>query len=371
METENPAMDAENQKRKKKKEKAEVEAQEKAKATEPKRPANGKGSKKKKNRPDDRLDCELVVLCGMEEAMEFGEKVTRPRFAVVGKFKARDVEAAADHVEKWNFDHPGQTAYWRWARPETKVIMEDGTTIPSPDDDVQWYIEENLAKLREELKCLKSQLKDEHDHVVESMERRIEARERFFGKKWVRSVLRVWLTVWDFLSWNLWGRWDAMYEVWSLRLARIWNFVRTGHDLTESWALDSHLLSDLRYNLKVLLRDSHGIPTEYVAKAVAEEHRGKKGFDAMKWLSGHQASESAMRRAEELRMADYSHLVNLIETYLVYTNQATVDDHIEVQPLYLRGTYQLLDYMTMFRKSQEIWDEIWREVARHGQGFWD
>jgi hypothetical protein len=150
-------------------------------------------------------------------------------------------------------------------------------------------------------------------------------------------------------------------------------FFRHGHSMTESWSIDSHLLEDLKFNLKKLSENMNGCPTFMCERARSE----LKKPDKEEWNYDDEEMELAMNMWKN----ELDNLRENVLLYEYYSGYGIVDEKDEDMKLidskyrdtlpYKPGTNKGFDYEKLSALSKERWENIWNWIKEYGESLWD
>ena len=122
--------------------------------------------------------------------------------------------------------------------------------------------------------------------------------------------------------------------------------------------------------------------TEFIKDVVTEEYGGEPDFnldEAMnKYFTG-KGDEKLEKKAVQRQNETYERICHLVDLYTFYYNQEIDDEDAftseqrtdDMKPIFMPGTYDMLDYRAMIAKGDECWREIWDLVKRYGQQMGD
>jgi len=155
--------------------------------------------------------------------------------------------------------------------------------------------------------------------------------------------------------------------------------LRTKHNLSESWNLDSHILDDLRFNLKKMVEDGlYGYPSSYYSKAA--ESLGYETRENGLRLADETKNEEVEKIALEMWMGRLGELRTHVLYYLFFRDFGIVEeDDIELLEFsrmheneipYKEGTDKEIDYKKNSSLVQEHWNAIFDWLKEDGQNLW-
>ena len=338
---------------------------------------------------DTRMKCELFRLVDPTFA-ENPFAHPDPEVEVVEEFKARDYGDAANHVKEWAKSHPEHTWYFRpkHDRSDYGLWHEDGVCSFGFNDVDEWF-NKRIVKYRVQWKKLKKDcpvgnaLKmAKYNHDKDVIIARVARLRRMSRCKFIRGIIRAWTATCDWCDWYLKDKWVELFKDirWDREQLSYWK--KTGHSATEWWSLDSHLLKDLKWNLRRIIDDGYGLNMEFVRDIVIEEHGNEPGFDADKYMekaySGQgqkEIEDKAVKRMKET----YERIIHLVDLYTFYVNQEIDEEDAftskkmteDMKPIIMECTYDELDYRAMLVKGDECWNEIWDLVKKYGRQMGD
>ena len=136
------------------------------------------------------------------------------------------------------------------------------------------------------------------------------------------------------------------------------NMIKEKHQISEYWSLYNHILDDLKYNIPLLIKNSHGYPGCYDELA--------KGTGKKPWT---------------LWKEDLKELLLNINLYLYYEGYGIPDkDDKQMKAIHKKykntipihpGTKRDIDYVKLNELTEKHWDYIWDWMKEKGQGLWD
>lgn len=278
-------------------------------------------------------------------------------------------QKAADYVSERN-KGSAEKVYFQtnYSYYNGGVIYDDGYICRS-DDEVDHWFARKIAKLN-----VKAKKNPKKKTQIESKIVRLKRRSH---SPFIRKLVRSWDKFCDFWKYDVWWRMVDKFKDWRSERRRIRYFKKNHHDIRESWSLDTHLLEDLRWNLKILIEESHGYSTQFIVEVVADEHKDDPNFNVGEWMEKNpNPSKDIDKKAMERMKQTYAHIIHLIDLYEFYDNTQLGENPNEtktpdMQDIIYPGTLDEIDYAAMYKKAQEYWNEIWDMVKKYGQGMWD
>lgn len=318
------------------------------------------------------MDCEIIYIEKMDEN-------NNPVFKVVDSFKCESHQEAAMRIEIYNELHDDRTYYYRM-KDIYGILHEDGTTslfsrlddnIWNPDYDVIEKFIHWIAPLKKQYKELKKEGKDTRKVV-----KKIARLRRMSNSTLFKSPIKFWIWLADNLEWYCWEKWKNKFNDWKHERKRIKYFKKHHHDLHEPWSLDTHMLSDLKWNLIRLKNESHGIPTQFIAEAMNELHSSEPDWNFEKWYVKNNCNDEEEKLAIKKMNDVYDRIIHLIDLYGFYSFM-DIDDcqfpekEDPAEKILLPGTYDIIDYKKMSEKANECYYEIWELVKKYGRSMWD
>lgn len=342
---------------------------------------------------DLRMKCELFRLVDptlAEDPMRHPD----PEVVVVEDFRAKSFEEAATHVAEYSKAHPEHTWYFRprHDRSDYGLWHKDGVCSFGFNDVDEWFTQ-RIVKYRIRLKELKkeyaspetqaNELKRVHccNNITHVLCRVGRLRKMSANKFW-RGLVKAWVSTCDWCSWCLKDKWIEMWKDHRWKKEQLAYWKKNKHDITEWWSLELHLLKDLKWNLKRLIKDGYAMNTEFIKDVVTEEYGNEPGFDLdesmNKYFTG-KGNPDLEERAVKRQNETYERICHLVDLYTFYYNQEIDDEDAftskkrteDMKPILMPGTYDMLDYKAMIAKGDECWREIWELVKRYGQQMGD
>lgn len=166
-------------------------------------------------------------------------------------------------------------------------------------------------------------------------------------------------------------------------LKYLWYYIRTGHEYRASWSLDSHLLNELVWNIKILKNDKHGCASLFLDKARKEIHKEEKDFDINEYAAkmDYNYTEEEWKLGKSIRTNEYDKMLDYIMLYDYYSNYGIANekfvDNVEefenkfkntlpIKP----GTQNEFDYTALAILSNKYWNKIWEWMQEYGRTLW-
>lgn len=150
-------------------------------------------------------------------------------------------------------------------------------------------------------------------------------------------------------------------------------FIRHDHSMKESWSLDTHLLEDLKFNLKKLSESHTGCPNFMCDRARAELKKPVKD----EW----DYEEDEMKLASKMWSEELNTLRENVLLYEYYSGYGIVSDDDKDMKLiemkykdtlpYKPGTNKGFDYEKLNSLAKERWENIWNWIKEYGESLWD
>ena len=261
------------------------------------------------------------------------------------------------------------------------VHVEDGKTVTecrfkaSGNDEALKV----LAKYREEHCDGKEHyLKYSHMHVAfsngeekcfDTVEEMLDDYRKRIGK--VKLFFRHFCYKWSM-------RWTDFTFFWKNLLC----WLKTKHSLEESWGVDDHVLEDLLFNVRKLLKDNVGVSSYFYGLARKKIHEGEQGFDLDAYnAEHHETTPEEDKVALELCKAAYNDLIEKILLYRYYESYGHVNTQEEGMAEiaakykdtipYKEGFYDSIDYLKLDEIQNAVWDSIWDWMKEYGRTLWD
>ncbi len=136
------------------------------------------------------------------------------------------------------------------------------------------------------------------------------------------------------------------------------------HSTNEYWDITWHMLSDLLYNIPILIKKRTGLPGYFYAK-------GRKEFP--------KDEKKAWKRASELYDRELENVLLYIRLYQYYSSYGIVDrkcrnmakidkEYRKTIPLESNGD---INYAELDKLKKKYWNMIWTWVKKWGQCIWD
>lgn len=160
-------------------------------------------------------------------------------------------------------------------------------------------------------------------------------------------------------------------------------FLKNNHKRNESWSLDYHMIDDIIFNIPLLIKYKHGVPTEFCMKARAELHKGDKKFNLEKSFEENPNSDD-----KEMELADklwdeelergllYAKLYTFYHSYGILDEDAWPDskkfekEWSKTIP-HVPGTYNDIDYVKLHFLENKYWNSLWNWIKDNGRNLWD
>ena len=186
----------------------------------------------------------------------------------------------------------------------------------------------------------------------------------------------------DAMAWPFERALDKMKDGW-WRLCDTFYFLKNNHKRNESWSLDYHLVDDIIYNIPLLIKHKHGVPTEFCMKARAEIHKGEKNFDLKKSFEKNPTSnDKEMELADKMWNEELERGLLYAKLYTFYHEFGHLDedawpdckkfekDWTKTIP-HVPGTYHEIDFMKLRALENKYWNSLWNWIKDNGRNLWD
>ena len=165
---------------------------------------------------------------------------------------------------------------------------------------------------------------------------------------------------------------NALSDFW-FRVKDTAYFFKHEHSMKESWSIDSHMLEDLKFNLKKLAETSNGCPNFICQQARAKLNKP----DKPDWEHDKEDMDLAMKMWKEELYKLREHVL----LYEYYSGYGIVDEKDEEMKMidneykntlpYKPGTNKGLDYEKLDKLTREHWNKIWDWIKEYGESLWD
>ena len=186
----------------------------------------------------------------------------------------------------------------------------------------------------------------------------------------------------DAMAWPFERALDKIKDAW-WRLCDTFYFLKNNHKRNESWSLDYHLVDDIIYNIPLLIKYKHGVPTEFCMKARAEIHKGEKNFDLGKSFEKNPTSnDKEMELADKMWNEELERGLLYAKLYTFYHEFGHLDedawpdckkfekDWTKTIP-HVPGTYHEIDFMKLRALENKYWNSLWNWIKDNGRNLWD
>ena len=186
----------------------------------------------------------------------------------------------------------------------------------------------------------------------------------------------------DAISWPFELVWDKTKNAWWW-ICDICFFFKNKHKRDESWSLDYHLIDDIIFNVPLLIKNKHGVPTEFCMKARAELHKGEKNFDVKKSFEKNPSSdEKEMELADKMWSEELERGLLYAKLYSFYSGYGVLDKNAwpdckkfekdwEKTIPYIPGSYHRIDYAKLHALENKYWNSLWNWIKDNGRNLWD
>lgn len=265
-----------------------------------------------------------------------GYSAKYPKKVVLKKFKAENDEEALKVLSKYKKTASKEFTYYYSEEHVVQVVDESGKTT--------------------------KQYADVHQMI-----------DDIIKEKSIFSKMKTWLSC----------KWSRLEDAWYWT-KRLWHYIKTGHDPKAAWSLDSYILKEIAWNLKVLEKNAHGCSPVFLDKAREIVHKDDKSFNAEEYAKklNYDYDEAEWKLAVKLRSDEYHKMAEHIALYDYYANfgiadKELVDDAAEFEKKWKHtlpikpGTYRDFDYKKLHNLSQKQWNKIWEWMRKYGQELWD
>ena len=332
----------------------------------------------KKNWRDTRFVCEMFYVIDDEES-ENKTILDEPKARVVDTFKVSSYDEAIEYARKYREKHSGDNCSYFWRTRHSHDLGDFGLwhcdgICSWGASDVDCVFIDWIARTR--VKMRKDKDFTHHTQWIKKIARI----RRISACKVIRGLLWCWLKFWDNLVWYCWERPLDAIKNWRWDKRNFKNWKETGHSLDEFWALEMHVLRDLKYNLKKLNEEGYSINTEFMYDVLRDKHPEESEDEIEKRMnqiimnSNRDEAEEVEKLAVEKQKETYSRICHLVDLYTFYVNQEiddkepTRENLTDDMHVYLiEGTYNMLDYKKMADESKKVWNEILDLVKKYGQ----
>lgn len=300
------------------------------------------------------MNIEIVVDTGRKD------EANDPIVEVVRTCQVKSRDEAKTLVDKLRTEDNKDYLY-RVQHEAYRVLYMDNTScISSEYSQSESIMRKWISSHKAEVRMLKKVAnRGDVSDRTKSLVKKIGKIRKFMGNRFVKSTIDIASKVCNFyLSWWLWDKWHFAFRDWRHERNRIAYFKKHHHDKIEPWSLDTHILSDLRWNLRRLIDESHGIPELFCDEARKE---------------GISDARDVLKRANDIRKDAYTKMINLIDMYNFYSfDDICQDDETSLQLEAIRYPNSIdEDYTAMSAKAQALWDEIMDMLKKYGRTMFD
>ena len=330
---------------------------------------------------NNKMTCEMFKV--IDDGSSEGKTILdEPKVEVVETFKASSYEDAIAHAAKYREAHSDYPCSYFWRQKHSfgdyGLWHCDGICSWSASDVDNVFIDW-IARTRVKMRKDKENWAN---HIC--WVKKIARIRRMSACKVIRGMIWLWLKIWDCLSWCFWERPSDAFKDWRWGRRNLKNWKKTGHSLDECWALEMHMLRDLKYNLKTLNETGCAINTKFMYDVLRDRHPTESDDEIENRMSqimmnaNGDESYEVERLAVKKQKATYDHICHLVDLYTFYVNQEIDDKEPTMENLtddmhfyLIEGTYNMLDYKKMMDESKKVWNEIWDLVKKYGQQMGD
>jgi hypothetical protein len=147
----------------------------------------------------------------------------------------------------------------------------------------------------------------------------------------------------------------------------LYYLIKNKHNTNESWDISHHILTDILYNIPILIKTKHGIPCYFLSKVKEDV---ASDYTKEEW-----------KKAEEIYDNELKKLILYVRLYYFYSDYGIVDKKDkEMQKIYNeykdtipyeKGTYKQIDYKKLSELQMKYWNLIWDWMKEYGQMIWD
>ena len=177
-------------------------------------------------------------------------------------------------------------------------------------------------------------------------------------------------------------KWEMRWTDFKFFWKNLYHWLKTKHAVDEWWGLYDHVLDDLLFNVRKLIKDNVGVSSYFYGLARKKIHEGEQGFDLDAYNAKHyETTPEEDKVALELCKAAYNDLIEKILLYRYYASYGHVDTQEEGMAEiaakykdtipYKEGFYGSIDYVKLNDIQNAVWDSIWDWMKEYGQTLWD
>lgn len=153
--------------------------------------------------------------------------------------------------------------------------------------------------------------------------------------------------------------------------------LKNNHKHCEYWSLDCHILDDIKWNIPLLNKHSHGMAYPYLNRAVIETHKDEKDFDINEWnKTNHEYTDEQEKLAVKYQEESRNELLHYVKMYEFYRDHGVTDDKEfdakwhHTLPI-KKGTFDSFKYDQLEALQKKYWNKIWEWMRVYGQTLWD
>jgi hypothetical protein len=307
----------------------------------------------------------LAFSCDLEDTTMFGFKKKKMKWELSEEDK-ENLKKTKNELKKEREDHPGQTSYriFRLEKDEKTGEMKQINMIRFwAKDDAEAY-----KRLKEYVKVANRKYHYFYDtglNYIGPDGKRFDTMEDMLADH-KREGLFEKIGFWFYCKKRLWGdRWFNLKEA--------WRRARHGHDLSESFGLDNHLVNDIIYNIPIILDNNDGCPQPFIDLAL--KNAGKSEEEAKKMMYEGYPDE-IFEEAMKLLHEEINKMYLYARLYVYYSGYGIVDSKDEVMVEidrkyrntipYVPGTYKRIDYRKLDVLVRSNWNKMWNWMQKNG-----
>lgn len=148
----------------------------------------------------------------------------------------------------------------------------------------------------------------------------------------------------------------------------------SSHMRNESWSLDTHMLSDLEFNIPIIKEEANGVPQNFVDKACEMLHNSYEELSKDK-----ESDDKMFNLAKKLWHEELDNMLHHIWLYDYYSDYGVIDDNAsDEKKEFLKnykipmedGRFDVVDYAKISGMVEAEWKAIWEWMTEYGRSLW-
>lgn len=154
------------------------------------------------------------------------------------------------------------------------------------------------------------------------------------------------------------------------------------HRRCEHWSLDSHMVDDIIFNIPLLIKNRHGVPSNFCAKARAKLNEKNPKFNLEKSLAEKpESDDKELELAGKMWDEELEKVLLYAKLYKFYEGYGIVDEKDPEQVEFAKtwgktipykpGTHKDIDLVKLRNLENKHWNSLWNWIKENGRNLWD